>query len=93
VARLLQIMDRKIKYVIIRYKFIKNLDFEKKRGRFKVYLTKKDNVRYNVNKYFFQFKKGIIKFRGETPKELEGYKQYTNDEIIKEIKSSQWKIK
>ena len=52
-----------------------------KRGRFKVYLTPKDHVRYNINKYFFQLKRGIIKFRGETPIELEGYKQYNNDEI------------
>ena len=86
-------MDREIKYVIIRSKLLKNLDLEVKRGRFKVYLTQGSNIRYNTNKYFFQFEKGIIKFRGETPKELEGYKQYTNDEILKEVKSSQWKIK
>ena len=86
-------MDRRVKYVIIKHAEIKNLDFEKKRGRFKVYITKKDHVRYNTNKWFFQLKRGIVKFRGETPKELEGYKQYTNDEILKKIKSSQWKIK
>ena len=86
-------MDRQVKYVIIRSKLIKSLDFEKKRGRFKVYITQKNLVRYNTNKFFFQFERGIVKFRGETPKELEGYKQYTNDEILKEIKSSQWKIK
>ena len=86
-------MDRQVKYVIIRAKLIKSLDFEMKRGRFKVYLTPKDHVRYNINKYFFQLKRGIIKFRGETPIELEGYKQYNNDEILKEIQSSQWKIK
>jgi len=86
-------MDKQVKYVIIKARLIKSLDLERKRGRFKVYLTQKDYIRYNINKFFFQFKRGIIKFRGETPKELEGYKQYTNDEILKEIKSSQWKIK
>ena len=86
-------MDTQVKYVIIKAKLIKSLDFERKRGRFKVYITQRNLVRYNTNKFFFQFKKGIVKFRGETPKELEGYKQYNNDQILKEIKSSQWKIK
>jgi len=86
-------MGKQVKYVIIRSKLIDSLDLERKRGRFRVYLTQKDSIRYNINKFFFQFKRGVVKFRGETPKELEGYKQYTNDEILKEIKSSQWKIK
>tara|TARA_R110000823_G_scaffold309186_1_gene433231 strand:- start:371 stop:631 length:261 start_codon:yes stop_codon:yes gene_type:complete len=86
-------MDKQVKYVVVKAKLINSLDFEKKRGRFRVYLTQKDSIRYNINKFFFQLKRGIVKFRGETPKELEGYKQYTNDEILKKIKSSQWKIK
>ena len=78
-------------YVILSPKAINAIDFEKKRGRHKIYLTPKQSIRYNKNKFFFQFRKGIVKFRGETPIELEGYKVYSNDEIRKITKSSQWK--
>ena len=87
-------MDRKIKYVILKSKLIDTLDLEKKRGRFKVYLSQKEHIRYNYNKFFFQTKKGIIKFRGKTPKEIEGYKQYNQSEMLKIVHSSwgQWKL-
>ena len=61
----------------------------------KVYIEmSKQSVRYNTNKYFFQRKKGIIKFRGKAPKEIEGYKKYNHNEILKKVQSSwgQWKL-
>lgn len=85
-------MTRSAKYVIVRQKVIDTLDFNAKVGRYDVYLTKKDFIRYNKNKYFFQFKKGIIKFRGNTPKKLEGYTLYNVDEVLKILKSNQWKL-
>lgn len=85
-------MTRSAKYVIAKQKVIDTIDFDAKVGRYDVYLTKKDSIRYNKNKYFFQFKKGIIKFRGNTPKELEGYTLYSVDQVLKILKSSQWKL-
>tara|TARA_R110001592_G_scaffold20666_4_gene83539 strand:- start:876 stop:1136 length:261 start_codon:yes stop_codon:yes gene_type:complete len=85
-------MTRSAKYVIVRQKVIKTIDFDSKVGRYNVYLTKKQSIRYNKNKYFFQFKKGIIKFRGQTPKELEGYVLYNVEQISKILKSRQWKL-
>ena len=85
-------MTRSAKYVIVRQKVIKTIDFDSKVGRYNVYLTKKESIRYNKNKYFFQFKKGIIKFRGQTPKELEGYVLYNVEQISKILKSRQWKL-
>ena len=86
---------RNINYVILNSKVIETLDFSKKRGKNKIYLENdKESVRYNTNKFFFQTKKGIIKFRGKAPKEIEGYKQYNPSEILKIVKSSwgQWKL-
>lgn len=85
-------MTRAAKYAIVKQKTIDNIDFDAKVGRYNVYLTKKNSIRYNKNKYFFQFKKGIIKFRGSTPKILEGYTLYNVEQILKVLKSSQWKL-
>ena len=85
-----------INYVILNSKTIETLDFSKKRGKNKIYLENdKESVRYNTNKFFFQTKKGIIKFRGKAPKEIEGYKQYNLKQVLKKVNSSwgQWKIK
>jgi len=83
-----------IKYVIIKAKLINILDFELRRGKYKVYLTSEEGIRYNKNKFFFQTKKGIVKFKGHAPKELEGCKTHTSSELRKIISSSwgQWKL-
>ena len=85
---------QQVRYIIAGPKLIDTLDFDKRRGKHKVYLTKKEGIRYNKNKLFFQRKKGIIKFRGIAPKELEGYTQYNTSEILKIVNSSwgQWKL-
>ena len=84
-----------ISYVILNYNIIETLDFTLKRSTDKVYVEmNKESVRYNTNKFFFQRKKGIIKFRGKAPKEIEGYKKYNHNEILKKVQSSwgQWKL-
>lgn len=83
-----------VKYIIVKPSIIESLDFTKKRGRYKIYLGEKDSTRYNTNKFFFQFKKGIVKFRGKAPEEIKKYKQYTHKDILKKVNSSwgQWKI-
>jgi len=87
-------MSREIKYAILKEKKIQSIDLNRKLGRYKVYLTDEKNIRYNYNKFFFQFKKGIIKFRGNTPKEIEGYTTYNQAEILKIVNSTwgQWKL-
>lgn len=82
------------KYVILKSSVIDKLNLERKRlNGTKVFLSNKDSIQYNNNKFFFQSKKGIIKFRGETPHEIKQYKQYTHDDIKRLIRSSwgQWK--
>ena len=82
------------KYVILKSSVIDKLNLETKRlNGTKVFLSNKDSIQYNNNKFFFQSKKGIIKFRGETPHEIKQYKQYTHNNIKKLIRSSwgQWK--
>ena len=85
-----------INYVILNRNIIETLDFSLKRGIERVYIERnKESIRYNTNKFFFQSEKGIVKFRGKAPKEIEGYKQYNHKQILKKINSSwgQWKIK
>ena len=84
-----------INYVILDYDIIETLDFSLKRSKERVYLEMdKESIRYNTNKFFFQSKKGIVKFRGKAPKEIEGYKQYNHAEILKKTQSwwGQWKL-
>ena len=86
---------KRISYVILNYNIIETLDFTLKRSTDKVYIEmNKESLRYNTNKYFFQRKKGIVKFRGKAPKEIEGYKTYNQSEILKIVNSSwgQWKL-
>ena len=88
-------MARNINYVILPIKAINALDFSKRRGKDKIYLAaSKEHIRYNTNKFFFQRKKGVIKFRGKAPSEIEGYKKYNQSEILKIVRSSwgQWKL-
>jgi len=85
----------KYNYVILDLKTIEALDFSLKRSVDRVYLGKdKESIRYNTNKFFFQKKKGIVKFRGKAPKEIEGYRQYSQSEILKKTRSNwgQWKL-
>lgn len=86
---------KNINYVVLDNNIIETLDFSLKRGTEKVYLeANKESIRYNTNKFFFQSKKGIVKFRGKSPKEIEGYKQYSHAEILKKTRSwwGQWKL-
>jgi len=83
-----------VRYCILKPKVIDTLDFEIKRGKHKVFIGAKEELRYNKNKFFFQPKKGIVKIRGFAPKQLEGYKTYNLSELKKIISSSwgQWKL-
>ena len=84
-----------VRYVILKPSLIDTLDLNKKRGKQRVYLSTRNSIGYNTNKFFFQTKKGIIKFIGETPEEIKNKKQYTHKEILKKVNSSwgQWKLK
>lgn len=84
-----------INYVILNRNIIETLNFSLKRGIERVYIERnKESIRYNTNKFFFQSEKGIVKFRGKAPKEIEGYKQYSHSEILKKVQSrwGQWKL-
>ena len=84
------------KYVILKPSLIEELDLNKKRSNgAKVFLSTKESIQYNQNKFFFQTKKGIVKFRGEAPGEIKQYKQYTHSDIKKLSRSKwgQWKKK
>ena len=82
-----------IKYIIVKPNVINNLDFTKKRGKYRIYISDKDSIRYNNNKFFFQPTKGMVKFRGIAPEEIKKYRQYTHTDILKKIRSTwgQWK--
>ena len=68
-----------IKYVIINSSEVSSVDFSQ------VLEDSADTLRYNNNKT-----KTILKFKGETPSFLNGKTQYTNSEMLEQLKTSEW---